>query len=363
MSKKLRAIAFYLPQFHPIPENDEWWGKGFTEWTNVTKTKPRFKGHYQPQLPADMGFYDLRLNESLVNQTNLAKEYGIDGFCFHHYWFSGKKLLEKPLENLLKLKTPDFPFCFCWANENWTRNWDGQNKKILIQQNYSDDDDIAHFNYLADFFRDERYIKVDGKPVFLVYRPEVIPNIRQRTEKWRKEVRKYGFDDIYLIFTESFIRNINPNNYGFDATFAFQPNWHSLPKAIKPILKDKLATRLGFVASTFSKNRIYHYEEFIEIQMKLTINREFKTYLGVTPSWDNSARRKIDAMIFIKSKPQLYGKWLKHLVDSFYPFSKDENFIFINAWNEWAEGNHLEPCQKWGRKYLEATKDVLINFK
>lgn len=358
MSKNLRAISFFLPQFHPILENDEWWGKGFTEWTNVTKTVPRFKGHYQPHLPADMGFYDLRLNETLVNQAKLAKEHGIDGFCFHHYWFSGKKLLEKPLEIMLELKAPDFPFCLCWANENWTRNWDGQNKKILIEQNYSDEDDVEHFKYLSNYFLDDRYIKVSGKPVLLVYRPEVISNIKERTAKWRMEARKYGFEDIYLIFIESFIRNINPNDFGFDASFAFQPNWNNLPKQIKPPFKDKLLSHLGIGQSPFVKNKIYNYKDFVETQMKLKISKEHKTYLGVTPMWDNSARRKSDAMIFRDSSPEVFGKWLKHIVDEFEPYSSEENFIFLNAWNEWAEGNHLEPCQKWGKKYLEVTKDV-----
>ena len=359
MEKKIRAISFYLPQFHPIPENDEWWGKGFTEWTNVTKAKPRFKEHYQPHLPADMGFYDLRLNETLVAQARLAKEHGIDGFCFHHYWFSGKKLLEKPIENMLELKSPNFPFCLCWANENWTRKWDGLNENVLIEQTYSDEDDIAHFNYLANFFSDSRYIKIDDKPVLLIYRTEIIPDIKKRTDKWRDLLLKLGFKGLYLINIESFTRGVNPKEIGFDAGFSFQPNWHKLPMYIVPGKIERILHKLNIKKSPFIENKIWNYQDIVDSQIRLIGNEKYKAYPGITPMWDNTSRRKKDAFIYHNSTPELYGKWLQKIKDNFVPFSKDENFIFINAWNEWAEGNHLEPCQKWGKRYLEVTKEIL----
>ena len=190
MTPDIRPIAFYLPQFHPTPENDEWWGKGFTEWTNVTKARPLFPGHYQPQLPADMGFYDLRLPEAREAQAALAREYGIHGFCYYHYWFNGRRILERPFNEVLASGKPDFPFCLCWANENWTRVWDGGEKNVLLEQKYSHEDDLAHIESLIPAFRDERYIRIDGKPLFLVYRTGLLPNPARTAEIWREAAKR-----------------------------------------------------------------------------------------------------------------------------------------------------------------------------
>jgi lipopolysaccharide biosynthesis protein len=195
-TSQVRAICFHLPQYHPIRENDEWWGKGFTEWANVTRTRPRFKDHYQPHLPADLGFYDLRLPEARQAQADLARQHGIHGFCYYHYWFNGRRLLERPFNEILASGQPRFPFCLCWANENWTRRWDGQERDILLEQNYGDEDDLNHIRWLANAFRDPRYIRIQGKPIFLVYRLSRLPNPARTVKIWRNEAGALGVGDI-----------------------------------------------------------------------------------------------------------------------------------------------------------------------
>lgn len=219
MNNHIRAIAFYLPQFHPVPENDEWWGKGFTEWTNVTKAKPAFRNHYQPHLPSDLGFYDLRLPEIREQQAELARQYGIHGFCYYHYWFNGRRILERPLNEVLSSGNPDFPFCVCWANENWTRVWDGGEKELLLKQEYSLEDDRAHIRSLIDTLSDERYIRIDNKPLFLVYRTGLLPNPKMTSDVWREEAQKAGLADLYLVRVESHGDYTDPADIGFDATF------------------------------------------------------------------------------------------------------------------------------------------------
>lgn len=350
----LRALAIYLPQFHPIPENDAWWGRGFTEWTNVTRAKPRFRGHYQPHLPADMGFYDLRVHDTMVEQASLARQYGLDGFCFYHYWFNGKRLLERPVDQLLTHRTPDFPFCLCWANENWTRRWDGHDQEVLMKQEYSDADDRAHIEFLARFFRDPRYIRVQGKPVFIVYRPALLPDIRTTLDTWREVCQKNGVGEVYLMYMESFGEQRTPADMGFDAALEFQPDFWRLGEEITPP-SDHIFRK---AESVEKKDQVFLYEQVVKTMLqKPAVN--YKRYPAVFPMWDNSARRKAEAGIVHQSTPELYGRWLKHVVEKFTPYGEDENFIFINAWNEWAEGNHIEPCRRWGRQYLEATAAVL----
>lgn len=347
-NKKIRAIAIYLPQFHPIPENDEWWGKGFTEWTNVTKAKPRFEGHYQPHHPADLGYYDLRLEETRIEQAKLAAEYGISGFCYYHYWFIGKRILDRPAEDMLESGKPDFPFCFCWANENWTRRWDGRGEEVLLKQEYSEEDDLNHISHLKKFFNDARYIKVDGKPLFVVYRPSLFPDIKKTTECWRAECRKNGVGEIYLAYMQSFKNNAEPETIGFDAAIEFQPNFSFFPPAIKSEQDECFS----------SHDHVFTYDEVVANMLKRP-QVSYKLFPGVFPMWDNTSRRDAGATIIHNSTSKKYGAWLSEVVKSFKPYSKDENFVFLNAWNEWAEGNHLEPCRKWGRAYLEETKSVL----
>lgn len=359
----IKPIAIYLPQFHPIEENDSWWGKGFTEWTNVTKATPRFEGHYQPHLPADLGFYDLRLEEARMAQEELAKSHGIYGFCYYHYWFNGKRLLYEPLDRKLKNPKENLPFMMCWANENWTRSWDGKDKEVLMKQDYHDDDDANHMRFLCDhYFKDPRYIRHNGKPVFLVYRPKLFKDIQKTIAKWREIAHEKGIGDLHLGYMQSWGIVNPPKSMGFDFAVEFQPNFPTIV-AKKPNLFSRVIHKfngiLGFVARNEEvQDRRFDYSEFVKLQMA----KEFKEEVSpcLIPMWDNSARRKKGAFIFTNPSPIAYKKWLKHIKLK-YPWSKnDEKFLFINAWNEWAEGNHLEPCMKWGKKYLELTKEVLI---
>ena len=355
MSEKIKPIAIYLPQFHPIPENDVWWGKGFTEWTNVTKTTPRFEGHYQPHLPADLGFYDLRLEEARLAQEALAKAYGIHGFCYYHYWFNGKKMLYEPLDRKLKNSKEDFPFMMCWANEDWTRAWEASENKVLLKQDYSEADDLKHIRHLITYFKDTRYIKVNEKPIFIVYRPELFPDIKRTIKIWRDEAQKVGLPGLYLGYAQK--SKLDFLSAGFDFAFQFQPNFSKVPKPIGnqtiKRIKRKVLEKIGIQEN--QRSSVYDYESYAKLQ-----NSEGFTapiYPGITPMWDNSAR-KDKAFVLHESTPAKYENWLRFIKEN-YPWEKmPEKFVFINAWNEWAEGNHLEPCQKWGTKYLEITKEV-----
>lgn len=361
-SVDVKAIAFYLPQYHPIPENDEWWGKGFTEWTNVSKAEPLFPNHYQPHRPADLGFYDLRLPEVRQAQADLAKAYGIHGFCYYHYWFTGKRLLERPFNEVLASGEPDFPFCLCWANENWTRRWDGLDKEILAEQIYSQDDDLLHMQYLAQAFQDPRYIRIDGKPLFLVYKASQIPNPLATATTWRDEAHRLGVGDIFLVKVESggeSERN-DPVEIGFDAAVEFQPDWQQLGLPLQSGRRLwSIARKLKLAESAYGNNYIYDYATIVD-RMLAKPSVEYTRFPCVTPSWDNSARRRDGgATIFRDSTPKLYESWLNTVVQREVSDPNSNGVIFINAWNEWAEGNHLEPCQKLGRAYLEATQKVL----
>jgi lipopolysaccharide biosynthesis protein len=374
MSNKIKPIAIYLPQFHPIPENDQWWGKGFTEWINVVKAKPRFEGHYQPHLPADLGFYDLRLEEIRIAQAELAKEYGIYGFCYYHYWFNGKRILERPFQEVFESKKPDFPFMLCWANENWTRVWDGGENGVLLKQEYSEEDDLVHIQHLIPYFKDARYIKVGDKPVFIFYKPDLFPDMKKTLEIFRTEARKEGLE-LYLCRFERWNGSAGEgvNEVGFDAAIEFQPLSvslkkyfdlkkkksisHSRPTYLNQMIS-KITSRINHNSSNVnSKDDIVNYKDFIDFDLIQT-KTSYKCFPCVCPMWDNSSRRtKESAIIFDKSTPNYFKHWYASKCKNFEPYSDDENFIFINAWNEWAEGNHLEPDQKWGRKYLEALKD------
>lgn len=360
----VKAIAIHLPQFHPFPENDKWWGKGFTEWTNVTKATPRFDGHYQPHLPTDSGFYDLRLEQARMAQAEMAKEYMIHGFCYYHYWFNGKRLMHQPLDEILKSQKPDFPFMLCWANENWTRRWDGLDTEVLIKQDYSEQDDVDHITFLCEnVFSDPRYIKVDGKPFFVIYRPALFPDIRKTLSTWRLIAKRLGFKDLYVGYMQSFAFKEEPKAFDFDCAIEFQPDFSALPSRISASLYHRVKRKIfNSKPVPYQRDRIFSYKTYVE---QLTKNKQVlkDVYPGITPMWDNSARRNTDATIFIDSHPALYKKWLQHIVDQYRDddIKTDDKFIFINAWNEWAEGNHIEPCIKWGRAYLEATKQVLEN--
>jgi lipopolysaccharide biosynthesis protein len=359
----LKLIAFYLPQFHPIPENDQWWGKGFTEWNNVIKGKPLFPGHYQPHLPADLGFYDLRLPEIREAQVTLARENGIYGFCYYHYWFHGQRLLERPFNDCLTSDKPAFPFCLCWANETWRRNWDGHSGTVLIEQTYSLEDDKKHIRWLCDkVFCDARYIRIKEKPLFLIYRASLLPNLPQTIDLWREEALRLGIGEIYLCRVESFPDETgDPRKYGFDAAVEFQPEWRIFGKALYQGKPKRFLSKLGFIPKAYFDHKVYDYNEIVERMLKKS-KPNYKIFPCVFPSFDNSVRRKQDALIIINSTPEKYQYWIQKILAKYKISDTEENILFINAWNEWAEGNHLEPCQKWGTKYLEATKNALENF-
>jgi 2-polyprenyl-3-methyl-5-hydroxy-6-metoxy-1,4-benzoquinol methylase len=340
---KPRALAFYLPQFHPIPENDEWWGKGFTEWTNVTKARPLFPGHYQPHVPGELGYYDLRVPEVREAQAELARAHGISGFVYYHYWFHGKRLLERPFDEVLASGSPDFPFALCWANEEWTRNWDARSGRVLMPQKFSDEDDLAHIRWLVTAFADERYIKIDGRPLMLIYRPARLPNPQRTAEIWRTEAQRAGFPDLYLCWVESWgAPTRGPEASGLDATVGFMPP-----------LGDTPLEEVG-------GHRILDYES-----SALTVLQKpaphWKRFPSVMVGWDNTARRPYGATLFTGATPDAYGRWLERAVASVSGVREEENFLFLVAWNEWAEGNHLEPDQHFGRAFLEATRAVLLD--
>ncbi|SOB60073.1 protein of unknown function [Pseudodesulfovibrio profundus] len=342
VSKKL--IAFYLPQFHPIPENDEWWGEGFTEWTNVTKAKPLFDGHNQPARPGALGFYDLRAIDTLQKQSTLAKEFGVYGFCFHHYYFDGKRLLEKPVDGLLAHPEIDLPFMLCWANENWTRRWDGLENDILIAQNHTPEDDIAFLEDLSRYLEDSRYIRVDGKPVFIVYKVSQLPDAKATVTRWREHWQKTRNEGLYIVMAQTF-GELDPSKYGFDAAVEFPP--HVAAKA------SKVEDGVPGLVEDFQGN-IYDYSTILE--QNPNAEEDYTLFKTVFPSWDNTARRGKTAHLFYGSTPKLYGQWLRSALKySSTDTPDDASFCFVNAWNEWAEGAYLEPDETHGYAYLNAT--------
>ncbi|HWQ94355.1 MAG TPA: glycoside hydrolase family 99-like domain-containing protein [Gammaproteobacteria bacterium] len=359
---RVKAICFYLPQFHPIPENDEWWGKGFTEWRNVAKAKPQFPGHYQPHIPADLGFYDLRLPEAREAQAELAREYGIHGFCYYHYWFNGRRILERPFNEVLASGKPDLPFCLCWANENWTRRWTGGERDVLLRQNYSHEDDLAHIRSLLPALHDERYVRINGKPLFLVYRAELLPEPARTAEIWRDVARKAGVGDLYLARVESYnsvIRGVKAPDLGFDADVEFAPFSWNIGSVRHRGRIARLLASLGFLPKVFLKNKIIPYDAMVRGMLDRP-EADWVRFPCVTPGWDNTARRKEGATILQGSTPQAYESWSREVFTrTVRKHEGDERIIFINAWNEWAEGNHLEPDLYWGRAYLEATRKAL----
>lgn len=352
-NSSVKLLAFYLPQFHPFPENDAWWGKGFTEWTNVTKAKPNFTGHYQPHLPIHNGFYDLRVPEVMIEQARLAKNYGIHGFNFYYYWFDGKVLMHKPFEILLKHKEIDINFCITWANENWTRRWDGAENDVLIGQNHCEEDSIKFIEHLYQYFNDERYIRIDNKPVLIIYRANIIPDMADTVNLWRKKVKEAGYDGIYLIAAETFGFK-NPHEYGFDASMEFPPH----------TVKSNVINRSIEITNEKYEGSIYSYDEVVRNACK-EIEPAHKRFRTAMLSWDNTARKQNASHIFAHFSALRYKQWLSHIATAVFnntKYSNEEKLIFVNAWNEWAEGTHLEPDRERGYSYLQTTHDVLKEF-
>lgn len=341
-----KLIAFYLPQFHRIAENSEWWGPGFTEWTNVARGRPNFTGHYQPHIPRDLGFYDLTHVDVMYEQAELARLYGVHGFCFYYYWFSGRRILEKPLENFLKSDV-DINFCLCWANENWTRTWDGDTKSVLLGQNYAEEDDEHFIQSLLEYFRDDRYIKVDGKPMLVVYRAKDMPRSKVSFAKWRELVRANGFPGLHIAVVD-FYDIASPDEVDADALVEFPPHKFNGPQSVPDTMP--ALTNPHFCGGMVDYSKVI-------AQSLLRPVPDFQLYRGIIPSWDNTARRQNTPTIVVNAQPELYGEWLRYLraYTREHASKDDGTFIFINAWNEWGEGCHLEPDQEWGLQYLEQT--------
>jgi hypothetical protein len=345
----VRLIAFYLPQFHPIPENDLWWGRGFTEWTNVTRARPLFEGHYQPHLPSDLGYYDLRIPEVRQAQADMARRYGIHGFCYYYYWFSGRRILERPLQEVLDSGEPDFPFCICWANETWSRRWDGSENEILIKQEHTFENDVKFIKDIIPFFKDRRYIRINGAPVLLVYRVSLFPDPVRTADLWRKICKQLGIEHIHLCAVESF-GITEPRNYGFDSSVAFPPHG---------AVSSEITLRVPDLPADYS-GQIYDYEQVVQHGLNQP-PPPYRKYPSVMVSWDNTARRGKAGNVFINSSPSLYEIWLRGAIDrARATLPSGERFVFINAWNEWAEGTHLEPDQAYGTQYLEATRRAIL---
>jgi glycosyltransferase involved in cell wall biosynthesis len=345
----VKLIAFYLPQFHEIPENNEWWGEGFTEWTNVKPAEPQFEGHYQPHVPGELGYYDLTDTSVQKRQIELAKQFGIGGFCFYFYWFSGKRLLETPILNYLNDSSLDLPFCLCWANENWSRRWDGLENDILIGQQHSAEDDFAFIEYVSRYLRDPRNMQINGRPLLLVYRPSLLPSPIETAQRWRTWCRENDIGEIYLAYTQSFEAE-DPEKYGFDAAIEFPPNNSGPPEITEQV--DQLGPDFTGI--------IYDWRIFVE-RSKNYQQQDYTLFRSVTPSWDNTARRKTDGAIFANSSPAGYQVWLTRAIEDTLVNREntDERLVFINAWNEWAEGAYLEPDEKYGYAYLESTRAAL----
>jgi lipopolysaccharide biosynthesis protein len=361
---KARAIALYLPQFHRIPENDLWWGKGFTEWTSTAKAKPHYPGHYQPHVPADLGFYDLRVPEVREEQAALARSAGIEGFCYYHYWFAGRRILDRPFREVLASGKPDFPFCLCWANESWSGIWHGTPYQILIKQTYPGaDDHRAHFDTLSSAFMDPRYIKVDGKPLFLIYKPEQIQNCQPTLELWRNLAAQAGLPGLHIVgYTHT---DWNPLDFGFDA------------KVIPPLVRDRpwvsRRSPIKWLKQTYQKRRglptFHSYTEIVDehiasLDRHLSQNfGNYPTYPCLVHAWDNTPRTGVNGVVLTGSTPAKFGAYMNRAIDLLRNVHSEKQIILFKSWNEWAEGNHLEPDREHGHAYLDTIRISLGNGK
>lgn len=369
---RARVIAFYLPQFHPIPENDAWWGKGFTEWTNVVTGKPRFEGHGQPHVPADLGYYDLRVAETRQHQADMARAAGIEAFCYYHYWFRGKRLLNRPLDEVLASKAPDFPFCLCWANQTWSRAWSGREHDVLISQGYDAADHAAHIDWLCGVFADSRYLRVEGRPLFLIYLPEDIPDVGRVLEAWRDAcAQRIGVEPYFCGVRTGFSKldSAGLRTLGFDGVVEFEPNRKHFPTS-KNVTGHAVSLLQRVLPASWydalrnhrwlgkrNLNTIVDYAAYVDRSIERPVLDD-ATYPVVFPSWDNTVRRT-SATIIENHDAAQYGRWLEDAVSRVGQRTPDRRLVFLNAWNEWAEGCHLEPDQQHGHAFLDATRATL----
>ncbi len=389
LSPNARAIAVYLPQFHPIPENNDWWGEGFTEWTNVRGATPLFDGHYQPRVPSELGYYDLRSSETREAQAELARAHGIEGFCYWHYWFAGRRLLERPFNAVLESGKPDFPFCLAWANHSWTASWVGRPWELLVDQTYPGRADYeAHFRVVREAFADDRYITVDGKPLFIVFRPDKLADPIEFTDCWRELAHEAGFKGLYLLGILN--AGANPRVLGLDGGVhkglghllsflpsAFQrkadarrrsgvllerPGLAFMHQAIARSRRPSWLGPLDAVHDALSEHlllpSVCSYRELVESASRglRVFEDEFPC---VIPNWDNTPRLGRWGWVLQDSSPELFAEHLRHAMSLIEDRPLEKRIVFLKSWNEWAEGNYLEPDERYGRGYLEATRRAL----
>jgi hypothetical protein len=360
MEKKARVIALYLPQYHPIPENDEWWGKGFTEWTNVGKAKPLFKGHYQPRVPADLGYYDLRVPETRKAQADMARKYGVEGFCYWHYWFgNGKRLIERPFSEVVDSGAPNFPFCLAWANETWKGFVHGlNNRNTLIEQLYPGVEDyIAHFYEVLPAFKDKRYITVEGMPLFMIYKPLANPEVLVFIATWRKLALENGLSGIYFV---GHFNDVRDNLNDIQATGVDAVNTVRLDNYLvnhRTFIK-KVYTQLNKMWRGIPK--AFPYNTLSKYFINYEIDSQERVYPSIVPGWDHTARSGKEGLVMLNSNPDYFEKHVKEVIKTVENKNSEHKIIFIKSWNEWAEGNYMEPDLRWGTKYLEVLKKQIV---
>lgn len=379
---KARVIAYYLPQFHPIPENDKYWGKGFTEWTNVAKAKPLFKGHYQPRIPADLGFYDLRLPEVREQQAQMAREAGIEGFCYWHYWFgNGKRLLQRPFNEVLQSGKPDFPFCLAWANHSWkTSTWENGGKdRMIVEQRYLGEEDYTlHFQEVLPAFKDKRYITIEGKPLFAIFDPYNFQDVSNFIKTWQRLAKENGLKGIYFIAMSNSTSTLQRNADGTLKRVA--PNLQSSERVYKDLLN------LGFDGiNSFGKSRaeMLYMGKYARIAKKLLhqylpflpthcINYEKITqhffapedswqnvYPSIFPQWDRTPRAGNSEGVYVNATPTTFKKHIQNALNVIKNKDMEHRILFLRSWNEWGEGNYVEPDLKYGHGFLDAIKEAI----
>lgn len=353
MTLSARAIAFYLPQYFPIPENDEWWGPGFTEWTNTARARRLFPGHHQPTLPSELGFYDLRVPETRQAQSDLAREYGVEAFAYWHYWFGhGTRILERPFQEVLASGSPEISFCLAWANQTWSGIWHGAKDRILREQLYPGaEDDQAHFDTILPAFRDERYLRVDGRPVFYVFRPEELPHAAAFVDRWQAMARAAGLQGLYLVAEMSDLLGAGPryrtaDTDGFDASAYMR-----LPADTSPLAQ----TRMRLIRKLMGGPEIYPYSDMVMNHSRTGPRIQPCVY----PNWDNTPRSGRGGLVLTGATPEKFRANVRDAVDTLVARPTDERLLWVKSWNEWAEGNHLEPDLEHGRAWLQALKEGL----
>ena len=360
--RKARVLAYYLPQFHPIPENDKWWGKGFTEWTNVGKAKRYFPGHYQPRVPADLGYYDLRVPETREAQANLAREYGIEGFVYWHYWFgNGKRLLERPFNEVLASGKPDFPFALAWANETWKGFWHGlKDRNVLIEQQYPGDEDyVNHFNAVLPAFKDPRYITCEGKPLFFVYRPLELPDVRHFISLWQELAKKNGLRGIAFVSIRSELYDLDQSKKVLSETLADGFSFLNVHNNFRLALMKRRWRAL---------RKIFHEKLHWIPDLRWYSSAEYESPIdsfdavipGLYSNWNHTPRTKREGKVVIGATPARFGQVLRKAVEGVQGKPFERRFVMIKSWNEWAEGNYLEPDLRYGHQYLQAVKDAVV---